>query len=388
MLTTLRGWSRGVAGRAALADCSLVLATYKRPAEIRTLLERVRVLSDAPAEVVVVDGSPGDDTERAVRAWATDIDIPFRLIYVRSPAGLTRQRNVGIDASSGSIVFFLDDDCRPEPGYFAAIRRVYLADERGVVGAVCGSPVNEMDGSLTLRWRARLALRIAPRGRAGEYMRMGASMPLGLARPFEGSHPAMVMPGCSMSFRRTALERHRFSHFFYGYSQGEDLEMSLRVGRDFMVLWCGDAHVIHDHAPGGRPASMEKGRMEVRNRFFIWTRHISEPKALDRLRFWGDTAYSIAYDVAAFARRPTSLAPLAHMAGCVRGALECVVTPPRHEEPRPVREYDFDILPLADHDAVTVGARAAADARTAAAAAADQEARAGDRAGDRAGARR
>lgn len=156
----------------------------------------------------------------------------------------------------------------------------------------------------------------------------------------------MVMPGCSMSFRRAALERHRFSHFFYGYSQGEDLEMSLRVGRDYLVLWCGDARVIHDHAPGGRPALMEQGRMEARNRFFIWKRYIVTPTALDRIRFWSDTAYSIGYDVIAFARRPTSPAPLAHMLGCMRGALECIVSPPRYEEPRAAREFAFDIRPL------------------------------------------
>lgn len=356
MLTTLRGWSRAQVGRAALADCSLVLATYERPEEICTLLERVRVLPDAPAEVVVVDGSPGGASEEAVRAWAVERETPFHLIYVRSPAGLTRQRNVGIDASAGSIVFFLDDDCAPEPGYFAAIRRVYDEDAKRLVGAVCGSPVNEMDGSLSLRWRARLALGIAPRGKAGEYLRMGASMPLGAALPFEGSRPTMVMPGCSMSFRRATLERHRFSHFFYGYSQGEDLEMSLRVGRDHLVLWSGDARVIHDHAPGGRPASMAKGRMEVRNRFFIWKRYVTEPTVLDRIRFWGDTAYSIGYDVAAFARRPTSLAPLAHMLGCLRGALECIIAPPRHEEPQAAREFNFDIRPLEELDPVAAGA--------------------------------
>lgn len=356
MLTTLRGWSKAAAGRAGLADCSLVLATYERPGEIRTLLERVRVLPDAPAEVVVVDGSPGSASEDAIRNWAVERETPFDLIYVRSPAGLTRQRNVGIDASSGSIVYFLDDDCAPEPGYFAAIRRVYEEDLKREVGAVCGSPVNEMDGSLSFRWRARLALRIAPRGQAGDYLRMGASMPLAAAVPFEGSRPTMAMPGCSMSFRRATLERHRFSHFFYGYSQSEDLEMSLRVGRDHEVLWCGDARVIHDHAPGGRPASMAKGRMEVRNRFFIWKRYVTGPTVLDRIRFWADTAYSMGYDVAAFARRPTSLAPLAHLLGCARGALECIVSPPRYAEPPAAREFNFDIRPLEELDPVTAGA--------------------------------
>jgi hypothetical protein len=175
---------------------------------------------------------------------------------------------------------------------------------------------------------------------------VGVSMPIGLARPFVGARPVAVMPGCTMSFRRTALERHRFSHFFYGYSQGEDLEMSLRVGRDYRVLWCGDARAIHDHAPGGRPVSMEKGMMEVRNRFFIWKRHVADAGVLDRIRFWSDTVYGIAHDLAAVAAHPGSVASLRHVAGCLRGALGCIVAPPRHDEPVAGREYSFDIRPF------------------------------------------
>ncbi|HEY9516152.1 MAG TPA: glycosyltransferase [Gemmatimonadaceae bacterium] len=366
VLTTLEGWRKPAsqAEEGRLADCSLVIATYKRSVEVCALLRRVQELPDAPAEVVVVDGSPDDATRRAVADWAHTADLRYQLVYVRSPAGLTRQRNVGIDASSGAIVFFLDDDCHPEPGYFRAIHQLYAEDTSGSVGAICGSPVNDMGKRLSFRWRLRLALGISPAGEAGEYMRMGASIPIGSARPFSGARPVAAMPGCTMSFRRAALARHRFSHFFYGYSQGEDLEMSLRVGRDYRVLWCGDAHAIHDHALGGRPASMEKGRMEVRNRYFIWKRHVSDAGVLDRIRFWSDTAYSIAYDLASFATRPTSVAPLRHMAGCLRGALGCIVAPPRHDEPAARREYDFDIQPLPAPAGELAGAGATRTAST------------------------
>lgn len=347
-LEVLEGWrkpaSAGRGGR--LADCSLVLATYQRPAEIGTALECIRKLPDAPGEVVVVDGSTDDRAAEVVANWAAAHDLCFHLIYVRSPAGLTRQRNVGIDASNGAHLYFLDDDCRPEPGYFHAIRRLFIEDEAGKTGAICGSPVNQMGVPLSLRWRLRLALGIAPRGEAGEYQRMGASMPLELARQFTGARRVTVLPGCAMAFRRAVVERHRFSRFFYGYSQGEDLEMSLRVGLEYELLWCGDAHVIHDHAPSGRPASAEKGRMEVRNRFFIWKRYVPDARLLDRARFWADTAYSIAYDFAVFLAHPASLAPLRHMLGSVRGALDCIIALPFPAEPAASREYDFNLAPF------------------------------------------
>ncbi|HEX6534334.1 MAG TPA: glycosyltransferase [Gemmatimonadaceae bacterium] len=350
MITVLGGWRRDAREPGGIAGCSLVVPTYRRPAEMVKLLEHLCGLPDVPAEVVVVDGTPGDETDRAIAAWARGAALPFDLAVVRSPAGLTRQRNVGIDATTGALVFFLDDDCLPHPGYFAAIRAVYDADAAGEVGAVCGTPIEELDRPLSLRWRARLALRLAPRdGEPGRYYPTATSVPRALARPFTGTRRVDVMPGCAMSFRREVLERHRFSGFFHGYAQGEDLEMSLRVGRDRVVLWCGDAHVTHEHAPGGRPASARKGRMEVRNRYFIWKRYSPRVPARERVRFWLDIAYVLAWDVASFARAPRAGGGhLAHAAGVVRGAVECWVSPPRYDEPPAAREYATSLVRVSD----------------------------------------
>jgi glycosyltransferase involved in cell wall biosynthesis len=345
---TLYGWRNPATRDGSLPDCSLVIATYRRSAETCALLRVLSELHDVPEEVIVVDGSPDEETRDAVASWARSSELSFDLIYIASPAGLTRQRNVGIEASSGSVVFFLDDDCLPRPGYFRTIRDQYAADANGEVGAICGSPINEMGIALSRRWRLRMALGIAPRGELGGYAKMGASMPIAMGSPFHGARRVSVMPGCTMSFRRTVLERHSFSSFFHGYSQGEDLEMSLRVGRECVVLWCGDAHAIHNHAPGGRPASLAKGRMEVRNRYFIWKRHAADAGVGDRVRFWADTLYSAANDVAYFVMRPWSLAPLRHMLGAARGVIDCLSDPPSYAEPAVRREYAFELVPLAD----------------------------------------
>lgn len=361
MPTLLESWRKPASAARGIADCSLVVATYKRAAVMETLLRLLDELPDTPVDVVVVDGSPDDDTERAIVAWASGRELGFDLTYVRSPAGLTRQRNVGVDASEGAFVFFLDDDCRPEPGYFEAIRRVFADDAAGDVGAVAGSLVNEMNRPLSLRWRTRLALHIAPRGEPGEYKRMGVSIPYALARPFTGTRQVMVIPGGASCFRRTVLERNRFSHFFYGYSQGEDLEMSLRIGRGHRLLWCGDAHVIHDHATEGRPSSVEKGRMEMRNRYFIWKRHAGRVGALNTLRFWADTLYSTSYDLISFARRPSSLGPLRHMWGIISGAAQCLAAPAPYEEPPARAEYCFTARAFPGRDATLMASRGMAD---------------------------
>src|SRR4029077_4725917 len=110
MLTSLGGWRLPPREPRGLNHGSLIVATYKRPEEIKSLITALSTMRDVPAEVVVVDGSPSDDTARGLLEIAQNLQISFELIYVRSPKGLTRQRNVGVDISSRPILFFLDDD--------------------------------------------------------------------------------------------------------------------------------------------------------------------------------------------------------------------------------------------------------------------------------------
>jgi len=337
-LRPLRGW-RAPGSGSRLEDCCLVVATYARPDEVVRLLESLAGQAEVPAEVTVVDGSRDRRTEQAVQQWRAGARPPFDLLYVESPTGLTLQRNVGIDATGREFVFFLDDDCLPEPGYFRTIRDVFLEDSSREVGGVGGAIVNEIGGTMSRRWKLRLALGLYPRGEPGRYYPTATSVPVSLARPFSGTRPVDILPGCTMAFRREVFDRERFSSFFDGYSQGEDLEMSLRVGRTWKLLWCGDARVLHQHAAGGRPRSFEKGRMEIRNRYFIWKRRTPRAPLGERLHFWADVAYMLAYDAASFVLRGGRRADLKHAAGMVRGASECLLSSPRYVEPPAARQF-------------------------------------------------
>lgn len=345
-LYQLNGWQRKSAARGVLQDCSLVIATYQRPREVVALLTTLTKLPDQPGEVIVVDGSVKEEVGAAIAAWLNSRSLGFDLVYVKSPPGLTRQRNVGIDASTKEFVFFLDDDCVPQAGYFEAIRQVFIEDSQKHIGAVCGSIVNEMDKPLSLRWRIRFFLRLVPRGESGKYYPTATSVPRSLVGPFKGCRQVDIVPGGAAAYRRSALLKQRFSQYFYGYSQGEDVEMSLRLGRAWKLMWCGDAHVIHQHAPSARPPSFKKGRMEVENRFFIWKRFSSDASPIDRIRFWLDIAYIFSYDLACFIARPRQVHNLGHAAGVARGAMKCFISPPRYEEPPASRQYEFCLEPF------------------------------------------
>jgi GT2 family glycosyltransferase len=343
MVRTLRGWREPAEEQPVLEDCTLVVPTYQRPDDVIGLLDALDQLPDPPGEVVFVDGSRDERTAEALAARRGTRRHRFDLAYVRSEAGLTRQRNVGIDASTREFVFYLDDDCRPEPGFFREIRDVFGKDARGEVGAVCGSFTNTLRRHLPLRWRLRFRLGLMPRDAdPGRYYPTATSVPREVLPAFRGTRDVDLVPGGATAYRRRVFDTHRFSLFFDGYAQGEDVDMSMRIGLSWKKLWSSEALVFHDHAPGGRPAAFRKGRMEIRNRYFIWKRFTPSPPGMVRLRFWLDILFIFAFDLASAAVRPPRLDHLRHAMGIAAGALECVFRPLRYEEPPARREYEFD----------------------------------------------
>src|SRR5689334_5248107 len=196
-ITTLPGWRLPAARNGALDDCCLVVATYGRHQELLRLLDALLALPDPPAEVVIVDGHPSRALGDLLRSWAAGQAMPFELVYVESPVGLTRQRNVGVDISTRENVFFLDDDAVPLAGYFEEMRRIFAADTERCVGAIGGCVINEMERPVAGRWRLRFALGIVPRIEPMIYYPSGTHTPRGLLKPFSGVRRIDVMPGCA-----------------------------------------------------------------------------------------------------------------------------------------------------------------------------------------------
>lgn len=94
---------------------SVVVATYRRDAELRRALVSLARQSYPAVEVILVDDNGAPDWNRRVaetvaafRAeWPT---VPVRLIVDRERLGSAGARNAGIAAAGGTYTTFLDDD--------------------------------------------------------------------------------------------------------------------------------------------------------------------------------------------------------------------------------------------------------------------------------------
>jgi GT2 family glycosyltransferase len=324
--TALAGWRTPSRKRPALRDCSLVIPTCNGGREVERVLDTLLALPDSPGEVVVVDGDPACDLDVRLRAWIARTAAPFALAYVASPPELTRRRNVGVDISTRDFIFFLDANAIPLPGYFAETRRVFEFDRQRCVGGVSGIVVNQ-----TRRLhRLRRALALLPPVEAMLYHRSGAHTPREFLAPFSGLRRVDVLPGCASAWRRDVFTGLRFSCFFQGNPEGEDVEMSLRAGRSWTLLCCGDARVQLARLEPAAVPGYDAGRAHVRNRWFVWKRHVRTPDLRHTARFWCGSVLSAA---AMAAYRPR------YAAGILAGIAGCITDPPRFVEPPPRREY-------------------------------------------------
>lgn len=96
---------------------TVLIPTLDRNKYIRTLLNQVRDLSIAPAEVIVIDQTP---SERRDQSLAEDFsDLPLILIRQEQP-GQCSARNLGLLRATGQFILFLDDDDEIEPSLIAS----------------------------------------------------------------------------------------------------------------------------------------------------------------------------------------------------------------------------------------------------------------------------
>ncbi|MFI5955983.1 mycofactocin biosynthesis glycosyltransferase MftF [Cryptosporangium sp. NPDC051539] len=123
---------------AGVADVTVVVPTYARPAELARCLEAIRRTAPEAPVVVVDDGSPADTTipDVAARFGARLVSHPHNL-------GPSAARNTGLAAVDTPYAALVDSDVVVPDGWLHALRP-YFADEK--VAAVAPRVTGHGDG--------------------------------------------------------------------------------------------------------------------------------------------------------------------------------------------------------------------------------------------------
>ncbi len=125
---------------------SLVMGTVGRTDEVTRFLTSLSTQPQAgECELIVVDQNTDDRLEPVLSPFRSMLDIQ----HLRSPPGLSRARNVGLQHIRGDIVAFPDDDCWYPPGLLTRVLETFA--QHPEVDVVTGRFTNEQ-GQTEGRW--------------------------------------------------------------------------------------------------------------------------------------------------------------------------------------------------------------------------------------------
>jgi GT2 family glycosyltransferase len=265
------------------AGSSFIIATRNRHDElvaaVRSLLEQTVL----PEDLCVVDSSEAPESREELERLCAEAGI--RVDYVHpAPRGLTLQRNIGIERTTGDPVFLIDDDVILAPDVHEEI-----LDEYGrwgpELGGVRGAPAfPQRPARPTILWRRLF-------GTGGFWPeasgRMRASFFVEGVSASKDVRRLEYFNGWFMSFRREVFEHERFDENLAGYAYKEDFDFSFRVvKRGYVLLQTPRALIEHHKTDSDRLSSFDTQRMWLANQFYLHRKNMPQTLRFRAALWW------------------------------------------------------------------------------------------------------
>jgi GT2 family glycosyltransferase len=205
----------------------VIVATYRRPADLQRCLDALGPQMQAGDQLIVVT-RPEDAVSRTVTCCAAvthvGVDVP----------GVIHAENAGLAACGTGVVAFIDDDGVAPPDWMQRIRDHFQASRD--LGAVCG-PVLPVIAGRVVRRQAKIWGRIRWYGRhIGNTDRIPAAVT-----------ECDIVRGCNMAFRRVLIDR--FDTRLLGYWRFEDDAALTVKDQEYRVVCDPELAVLHYLAP-------------------------------------------------------------------------------------------------------------------------------------------
>ncbi len=204
---------------------SVVVCSRNGSATIDDCFEGLDRLDYPDFEVVVVDDGSTDETGEKAEAFAAASDLHVKVLRTEN-RGLSAARNLGLKASIGEIVAYLDDDARPDPDWLTYLAAAFMSTPHAGIGGPNVTPPE--DGSVAA------CVANAPGGPIHV-----------MVTDLEAEH----IPGCNMAFRRDELlglggfdERFR--------AAGDDVDVCWRLQDAGHTLGFAPAAMVWHHRRG------------------------------------------------------------------------------------------------------------------------------------------
>lgn len=224
---------------------TIVIATYQRPEPLRRALESVAVQTCPPEQVILVDSSPDEATQKVVEEFSGKLPVRYVRGTVSSAA---QQRNQGVDLCASPYVVFLDDDAVLYPETLEQLGLV-LQEQGERVGGVSarmeGFEIPPPKGWLW--WYYRLQAGYIHPTYGGKLF----GPAINTIACYEGASEALIpadwLSTCCVMYRTDLVRREKFPDFS-GYSYMEDVHLSARIARTHALYWHAGVRFKHEDA--------------------------------------------------------------------------------------------------------------------------------------------
>lgn len=265
------------------AHSCFIIATRNRP---DYLLDTVRSLvgqTVLPAELCIVDSSIETPTRAEIEQRCAQVGLQLDYVHP-APRGLTVQRNIGLERTTGDPVFLIDDDIWMAPDVHAEVLAEY-GRWGHELGGVRGAPVHPPSpGTFTILWRRLFGLGGWWPEASGK-MRPGFFVE-GVAASAEVRR-LDYFNGWFMSFKREVFERELFDERLSGYAFKEDIDFSYRVVKHgYVLVQTPRARIDHRKSGSERMPPFDHQRMNLANQFYLHRKHMPQTVRYKAALWW------------------------------------------------------------------------------------------------------
>lgn len=247
---------------------SVIVPSYERPKMLKKCINSLRKQTIFPNEIVVVLRTTDSNSRKMVRGLKKHSSTNLLTQALITKPGIIPAMNKGLEAASGDILCFIDDDAVALSNWIEKILSHYRHDPKvGGVGGPCipiedGEPiVQQAERCVKTTWYGKNignADKVPPRVVEADALR-----------------------GCNMSFRSGLIEG--FDENLIGGPRYEN-EASFQVlKKNFKILFDPEVRVHHYLAPSKEPT--EETREKTKEVTITW-HHNNTYVMLKHLPFW------------------------------------------------------------------------------------------------------
>lgn len=279
---------------------SAIVPTMDRRDDLLAFVATLVAQTVRPDELVVVDAGSVPQLEAALRAALEGSGIS--LVYSRSEAGTSLQRNKALDQARGDLLFLLEDDVLLEEDFVERTLEAFALPFDPPVGAVLGTFTNppRPRGWQQGYFRAFGMTHAVPGDEAGMSTSGG---PRWLLEPSRPVAVPLATTGRT-AWRREAIGDHRFDEYLSGYTMFEDVEFSFRAAEGWTLVHTPHARLFHTRSDKARLDLGDRVGRLIYSRYVFFRKHIPKRPRHIAAYAWTNLGITAFYAGVGLVRRP------------------------------------------------------------------------------------